>query len=121
MALLVTAGILLVHDRVRWPIARDHCLSIGGRLLEPRTQGEVTEAVSMLVGDVDKIWIGGYHFYAPPEGGYVWDTDGSAVDVNQFWKENEAYSTLDFMLVNTRSQFTVRSHNKEYPFACKLN
>ena len=110
---------LVVNER-NWTDARDYCISLDMRLMEVRSDSdfEAAQDVRRELGQV--MWLGGSHNEA--EGAWVWESDGSAINMTRFWHpdrpkdDNRKYLALNryFNLVDSKGEATRK-------FACVYN
>ena len=100
MYVLVLVGTLLVQQDMEWPLARDYCLSIGGHLLEAKTQAEFDEAIRITLEVQPRaegylMYLGGSD--AAVEGEWRWASNGELIDMTRFWMSGQPNSDGDYL------------------------
>ena len=98
------SGNLLVERSITWHAARDYCIDIGGKLMEPKTQTQVDDAIRLQDGI--PIWLGGSK---EADGStWVWISDNSLVDMESFWhpgSPNPRFDDYHYLALNSVGNF----------------
>ena len=77
---------ILVTDYHSFHGAQDHCISINRTLMEPKTQQALDDTFELRRQDSNYFWLGGSDEVT--EGTWLWLSDGSPIDLTQFWAED---------------------------------
>ena len=74
----------MFDEALSWDGARQHCIGLGGRLLEVRTQEELDRAAQLRVQQQFSpwMWIGGR--YDSARGEWIWISNSEAVNLTLF-------------------------------------
>ena len=106
-----SAMYVLVTEVRTWHDAKQHCESLGGHLMGPRTEELVGEAVRLRsVSNANGVWIGGSD--EANEGRFVWNSDGAPVDPERrYWHHNQPDNSAaddDFLSMTAAGTFSDR-------------
>ena len=85
LSLLLARKYVEVRADKTWEDAKSNCAAMGARLMEVRNQEEFDRALRFRLTIPSPIWLGGSDIQV--EGNWVWDSNGEAVNLNQFWLE----------------------------------
>ena len=66
-----------------WHNAKQHCIDMGARLMEIRTQEEFETALRFKE-ELGGLWLGGNDLQQ--HGNWVWDSNNEQVSLNEFWR-----------------------------------
>ena len=89
--------------------------------MEPRTQQQYDEMLRLRNEQGIKVWLGGNDIDV--EGEWVWDSDGSSVDLSRFWRggePNDAAQREDCMQMFYDTGFGDFPCFFSQPFACSI-
>ena len=79
-------------ERKTWDDAQQHCLSLGRRLMEVRSQDDNDRAMQIISepNGINHIWLGGN---AIQDDIWIWNSDGERINLDQFWQDGEPNSS----------------------------
>ena len=114
-------GYVLISAELSFFDAKNHCLSINRILMEPKTQQALddTEALRQQSSST-YLWLGGGDYTT--EGNWVWESDGSPIDRNRFWADNQPQGgTLneDFLCIGKNTAKFYDCWNASIQFICE--
>ena len=95
------------------PNAKRHCIGLGGRLMEIRSQHDHDKATQMRQGSV--VWIG----VKKNSGRYKWLSNGERMDMTQFWESGRPDSGAECVAMRG-SGFTDDRCTKTFAFLCEF-
>ena len=103
-----------------WTDAQQHCINVGGHLMEVKAHEEFEKALQFR-NELDDFWLGGNDIQ--DEGVWIWDSNDEMMNRNRFW-ENDQPNNLEadqHCLQMYSGGFNDRSCTILKSFVCEIN
>ena len=105
---------------MNWYDAKQHCIGLGGHLLEVRTQEDFDRAMEVRGQAGTIIWLGGY--FDTVIANWVWASNLEEIDPTAFWLNSNPghFSNLDCVALYPGYYYQYTSCTFNRPFACEF-
>ena len=109
----------LFRNHLSWSAARQWCIDLGGHLMEPKTQRDVylAQRLRASISSTASVWLGGSD--SENEGTWIWDSDGSRMDMTRFWASGQPVFSEDHLSLASNGFHDGHDH-ADRAFICTL-